>query len=472
MNSKKLDKNILIIDDELGIRQVLKDILTDEGYNVEETGDGVHGLSLLSEGSVAGQFDIIILDVWLPSMGGIEVLEHINNLNFNGEIIMISGHASVDLAVRALKFGAFDFLEKPLSLDRTITVVRNAIRQNELINENRTLRSSLLVSDEMIGSSPQLDVVRQAITQSAKSNANILISGENGTGKELIAKQIHLQSNRLDQPFVEVNCAAIPENLIESELFGHEKGAFTDAISRRQGKFETADRGTLFLDEIGDMSLATQAKILRVIEDKRFERVGGEQVIKVDVRLIVASNKNLVDEVKSNRFREDLFFRLNVIPIIAPNLRDRNKDIPELLKYFLCKFANQSGKLVKKIEPAGIKLLLNYHWPGNIRELKNFAERATIMAENSSISLAETKRFLGNSIINDYEQYRNITGLNHENYLELQLSDAREKFERNLLLIQLEKWNQNVAETAKNLGISPANLHNKLKKLKIKRPQE
>ena len=471
MTGKNLDKNILLIDDESGIRQVLKDILTDEGYNVSETGDGMHGLSLLSESSVSGKFDIIILDVWLPSMGGIEVLDHINNLNFNGEVIMISGHASVDLAVKALKLGAFDFLEKPLSLDRTITVVRNAIRQNELINENRTLRSSLLIGDEMIGNSSQLNLVRQAITQSAKSNANMLISGENGTGKELIAKQIHLQSNRHDQPFIEVNCAAIPENLIESELFGHEKGAFTDAISMHQGKFEAADGGTLFLDEIGDMSLATQAKILRVIEDRRFQRVGGEQFIKVNVRLIVASNKNLVEEVRSNHFREDLFFRLNVIPIMAPPLRDRNKDIPELLEYFLSKFAKESGKRSKKIEPAGIELLYNYNWPGNIRELKNFVERATIMTKNPLITLHETRKFLGNSITNDVEQYRDNDRLKHENYLGLHLSDARDKFERNFLLIHLEKWNGNVAKTARNLGISTTNLHNKLKKLEIKIPR-
>ncbi|HET6486188.1 MAG TPA: sigma-54 dependent transcriptional regulator, partial [Spirochaetia bacterium] len=336
---------ILIIDDEPGIRTVLRDVLQDEGHTVFLAEDGIRGLAELA----ANPTDLVFLDVWLPSLGGIDVLKRIREEHPDVEVIMISGHANVSLAVQATKMGAYDFLEKPLSLDRTMTVVRNALAMEDLRRENRTLKNSLFMEDRMIGSSTGITAVRELIEQAARSDSRILILGENGTGKELVAREVHARSGRAGGPFVELNCAAIPESLIESELFGHEKGAFTSAVQRRRGKIEAAHRGTLFLDEIADMSLVTQAKVLRVLQEMRFERIGGEESISVDVRVISATNKDMGEQIRKGRFREDLYFRINVVPILVPPLRERLEDMPALVSYFMEKFKRPSAQEPKSV---------------------------------------------------------------------------------------------------------------------------
>ncbi len=448
--------DILIIDDEQGIRTVLKDILEDEGYHTFLAEDGFQGLKILENEPV----DLVILDVWLPNMGGIDVLRRIKESWPDVEVIVISGHASIKVAVQAVKMGAFDFLEKPLSLDRTITVVENALKMEGLRRENRDLKQTLFMEDRIIGSSPGLVAVRQLIEQSAGTAARILITGENGTGKELIAKEIHRRSRRRDGPFVEVNCAAIPETLIESELFGHEKGAFTDAVSRRKGRFEAAHRGTLFLDEIADMSLATQAKILRVIQSLSFERVGGEESISVDVRLIAATNKNIEELIRAGGFREDLYFRLNVIPIHVPPLRERIEDLPELIQYFMERYKRASAARPKTLSKEAMELLARYSWPGNIRELKNFIERVNIMSEEQEIAPGTVQAFLrtredrgGDDVFRRFDS--------------MLLNEARDAFEREFIQRKLLESGYNITRASQALGVTPSNLHNKLRKYNI-----
>jgi two-component system nitrogen regulation response regulator NtrX len=448
--------NILIIDDEPGIRAVLKDVLEDEGYTVAAAEDGPEGLSHLSSNPV----DLVFLDVWLPNMGGIDVLKRIREEFSDVEVIMISGHANINLAVQAVKIGAFDFLEKPLSLDKTITAVRNALQMEVLKRENRNLKNSLFLEDRMVGESPPMNKVRELIEQAAASDSRILILGENGTGKELVAKEVHRRSRRAAGPFVEVNCAAIPESLIESELFGHEKGAFTSALQRRRGKFELADKGTLFLDEIADMSLATQAKVLRVLQEMRFERIGGEEPLVVDVRVISATNKKITDMIGRGKFREDLFFRINVVPISVPPLRERREDLAELTTYFLSKFKRPSEQEPRKISPEGMSVLANYHWPGNIRELKNFVERINIMTEEPVISAASVRTFLGAA------QKEESSGILLA-YGSLPLSEARDRFEHDMIVEKLRENGNNISRTAEALGVYASNLHSKMKKLKI-----
>jgi two-component system nitrogen regulation response regulator NtrX len=447
---------ILIIDDEPGIRTVLRDVLADEGYTVLLAEDGIQGLAELAATSV----DLVFLDVWLPNMGGIDVLKRIRERHPDIEVIMISGHANISLAVQATKSGAFDFLEKPLSLDRTMTVVRNALALEALRRENRTLKNSIFIDDRMVGSSEGMRSVRGLIEQAAASDSRILILGENGTGKELVAREIHARSSRTAGPFVELNCAAIPESLIESELFGHEKGAFTSALQRRRGKVEMAHRGTLFLDEIADMSLITQAKVLRVLQEMRFERVGGEESIAVDVRVISATNRDIREEIQKGRFREDLFFRINVVPIVVPPLRERIADMPELVAYFMEKYKRPSAQAPKTVSPDGLKLLCAYHWPGNIRELKNFVERINIMAEESEISSTSVKSFLG--AVAPQQPNGALTA-----YGEMKLADARDSFERDLIEAKLREHGGNISRAAEALGVYASNLHSKMKKLNI-----
>jgi two-component system nitrogen regulation response regulator NtrX len=448
--------DILVIDDEQGIRTVLKDILEDEKHHVLLAEDGFQGLKILETEPV----DLVILDVWLPNMGGIDVLRRIREEWPDVEVVVISGHANIKVAVQAVKMGAFDFLEKPLSLERTLTVVENALKLEGLKRENRDLKQTLFMEDRLIGASPALAQVHSLVEQSAGTDARILITGENGTGKELIAKEIHRRSRRRDGPFIEVNCAAIPETLIESELFGHEKGAFTDAAARRKGKFEMAHRGTLFLDEIADMSLATQAKILRVIQELRFERIGGEASISVDVRLIAATNKTIEEEVRAGRFREDLYFRLNVIPIRLPALRERIEDLPQLLAYFMEKYKRASASEPKRVSEPALELLAGYAWPGNIRELKNFIERVTIMSEEQVIS-PETVR--------SYLRTREERGVDDmfRRFDSMKLNEARDAFEREFLQRKLQENGNNVGRTSQALGVTPSNLHNKLRKYAI-----
>ena len=448
--------SILIIDDEQGIRTVLKDVLEDEGYHVLIAEDGLRGLSLLEMNPV----DLVILDVWLPNMGGIDVLKKIKEDFGDVEVIIISGHANIDLAVKAVKMGAFDFLEKPLSLERTITVVRNALALEGLRRENRNLKNSLFIEDQMIGQSKAIQKIKNLIEQSATSDARILILGENGTGKELVARAIHIKSKRSGGPFIEVNCAAIPDTLIESELFGHEKGAFTSAVAQRKGKFELADGGSIFLDEVADLSSSAQAKVLRVTQELTFERVGGEEKIEVDVRIIAATNKDIEKETKTGHFREDLFFRLNVIPIFVPPLRERIEDLPLLVDYFLKKYQQPKASAPKKISAAAMESLMAYNWPGNIRELQNFMERVNIMAEGDAISEDVVTQYLGAVTVAD-------SSLRLKDFTVMNLTQAKDEFERDFIVQKLNENEYNISKTAHALGLYPSNLHSKIKKYGI-----
>ncbi len=447
---------ILIIDDEPGIRTVLTDILEDENYRVLSAADGLEGMDIIRNDSV----DLVILDVWLPHKGGIDVLKEIKELHPDLNVIVISGHANIDMAVKAVKNGAFDFLEKPLSLDKVITLVGNSLELRDLKQENKQLRASLFQEDEMIGSSPQMEAIWERIHQSAASDAKVLITGENGTGKELVAREIHRRSRRAEASFIEVNCAAIPDTLLESELFGHERGAFTSAVSRRKGKFEIAHGGTLFLDEIADMTLSAQAKVLRAIQEQQFERVGGEKSIQVDIRLLTATNKNIEEEIAAGRFREDLFFRLNVVPIRVPPLRERVADLPLLVDYFMHKYNPLPDQPPRSFTSEAMKSLKHYSWPGNIRELKNFIERINIMTDEPEISAELVSHFLQEKKMQKVPQ-----GL--QKYSDMQLNEAKAEFERTLIEQRLEHCEYNISRTAQELGIYPSNLHGKIKKYGI-----
>ncbi|MCL2209213.1 MAG: sigma-54 dependent transcriptional regulator [Treponema sp.] len=447
---------ILIIDDEPGIRHTLASILEDEKYKVFTAEDAVTGIELLNNEII----DIVFLDVLLPRLGGIEALEKIRKEWPAIEIIMISGHANIDMAVRAVKLGVFDFLEKPLSLDRILTICRNAIAIKKLKEENKKLRKcSKFTDDNLIGSSAAIRNIRELVKQAAESDARIMITGENGAGKEVIARAIHQRSGRFDNPFVDVNCAAIPDALIESELFGHEKGAFTDAVSSRKGRFELAHRGTLFLDEIGDMSLSAQAKVLRVIQEQKIERLGGEKTIDTDVRIIAATNQDLEKACEEGRFRRDLFFRLNVINIHVPPLRERLEDIPLLLHHFL----EQLKKEITLGEGAH-EFLMSHDWPGNVRELKNLAERINVMHQGNVITVDDLEKLLDKK--SKKTSNTEHAGFN-ENLNNLNFNEARENFEKNYLEFQLSKNNGIISRTAEAIGIYPSNLHAKLKKYNI-----
>lgn len=442
---------VLIVDDEEGIRESLSDILEDEGYEVITSDTGEGAIKSLREHNP----DLILLDVWLPGIDGIQTLKEIKEINPDLPVVMISGHANIDLAVKATKMGAYDFLEKPLSLDRVLIVTKNALERKKIELENKALRQNLMRQRRLIGSSSKMQKLREQIEMAAKSNSRVLILGESGSGKELVAHLLHEKSNRAGKPFIEVNCAAIPQELIESELFGHEKGSFTGAFERKKGKFELANEGTLFLDEVGDMSLTTQSKVLRVIETQEFQRVGGSKSIKVDVRIISATNKDLFEEVKKGTFREDLFYRLNVIPITVPPLRERKEDIPELVEYFLEYFATEYGQRPKKITPEALKAIENYNWPGNIRELRNVIERLVIMIQSNIISPRDI--IIGENTRSDYFSFKT-------------LKEARESFEKDFIEKKLEENNWNISKTAEILNIERSNLHRKIKAYNIKIP--
>jgi len=446
---------ILIIDDELGIRQALTAILEDEKYRVFSAEDAMAGMKILEDKKI----DIVFLDVLLPKLGGLEALEQIH-ANWPGlEVVMISGHANIDMAVRAVKGGAFDFLEKPLSLDKVLTVCRNALALRKLREENRKLKKSAsLIHSDIIGTSDAMNSIRELVRQAALSDARVLITGENGTGKEIVARAIHSGSSRCERPFVGLNCAAIPDTLLESELFGHEKGAFTDAVSRRKGRFEIAGGGTLFLDEIGDMSLSAQAKVLRVIQEQKIERVGGEKTIETDVRLIAASNKDLEKACAQGLFRQDLYFRLNVIPIHIPPLRERKEDITLLLMYFL----KEQGIENLRLEDGAIELLLSHDWPGNVRELKNLAERIAVMHAGGSITGQDMTGLL--RMGNGGENTKSENPALVKSFMERNFNDAKEAFEKSYLEFQFSKNNGIISKTAEAIGIYPSNLHAKLKK--------
>src|SRR5438876_5186420 len=376
---------ILVVDDEPGVRSALGGVLRDEGYNVEAVSSGEECLERLTRGPV----DLIVLDVWLPGIDGLATLAGLRERQVDAQVVLISGHGNIESAVRAIKMGAFDFVEKPLSLEKTVLVVRNALRQQRLEAENRALRARVDRHQTMVGESYAMRQLREQVAMAAPTNGRVLIYGENGTGKELVARTVHALSRRRIGAFVEVNCAAIPEELIESELFGHVRGAFTGAVADRRGKFETADGGTLFLDEIGDMSVKTQAKVLRVLQEQTLEAVGSTTRIKVDVRVLAATNKDLQAEIRAGRFREDLYFRLNVIPIFVPPLRERQEEVALLAEHFMAACAREYGRRIKTFEPGAAEVLQQYAWPGNLRELRNVIERLMIMVPGDSISPAD-----------------------------------------------------------------------------------
>ncbi|HMK49522.1 MAG TPA: sigma-54 dependent transcriptional regulator [Thermodesulfovibrionales bacterium] len=447
-----MDTTLLIVDDEEGIRETLAGIFEDEGYNVTAVASGEEALNALKEQSP----EIVLLDVWLPGMDGIETLQEIKKAYPGLPVIMISGHGNIELAVKATRMGAYEFLEKPLSLERVLLVTRRALEKRSLEIENRALKEDVTRKWRLIGNSHKIQQLREQIELAAKSNGRVVILGESGSGKELVAHILHEKSSRVDKPFVEMNCAAIPQELIESELFGHEKGSFTGAFERKKGKFELADEGTLFLDEVGDMSLSTQSKVLRIIETQEFQRVGGNKNIKVDVRIIAATNKDLREEAKKGNFREDLLFRLNVIPIIVPPLRERKEDIPELVEHFLEYFAAEYGQKPKKLSPDGLSMLQAYTWPGNIRELKNVIERFVIM--NPSDNINARNILIGEPTRSDYFSFDT-------------LREARDAFERDFIARKLEENNWNISKTAEILDIERSNLHRKIKTFEIRTPQ-
>ncbi|RZK31001.1 MAG: sigma-54-dependent Fis family transcriptional regulator [Hymenobacter sp.] len=385
---------ILTIDDEKAIRFALKDILELEGYQVDQAEDGPTGLDLL----IQQKYDVVLCDIKMPRMDGLEVLERARALAPDAAFIMLSAHGNIELAVEATKKGAFDFLPKPPDLNRLLVTVRNALDKSKLVTETKTLKKKLAVStgkgSEMIGTSAELGAVRKAIEKVAPTDARVLITGPNGAGKEMVARQLHQLSPRANGPMVEVNCAAIPSELIESELFGHEKGSFTSAVKQRIGKFEQADGGTLFLDEIGDMSLSAQAKVLRALQESKITRVGGEKEISVNVRVLAATNKDLLQEIADKNFREDLYHRLSVILIKVPALNDRRDDIPDLIQKFLQDIAADYGDKPKKVAPAALKYLQGLDWRGNIRELRNVVERLVIMSD-ATVEEADAKAFAG-----------------------------------------------------------------------------
>jgi len=443
-----MNAKVCIIDDDKNVRNSLKEILEDEGYEVQLYASGKSCLKQLEKERPS----VLFLDVWLNNEDGLEILKEIKKIYPTLPIIMISGHATIELAVQATKMGADDFLEKPLSIQTVLEKIDKVLQI-----KNPQIKEIQLEYDELIGNSEQILKVKQAIAQAAKTNVRVFIYGENGTGKELVAKMIYKNSERKDKPFVDINCAAIPEDLIESELFGHEKGAFTGAIERRIGKFEQANGGTLFLDEICDMSLSTQAKVLRVIEEQQLTRVGGTEKIAIDVRIIAATNIDPLQAIKEGKFREDLYYRLNVIPIIMPPLRERITDIPLLLDHFLKKTIEANQLEPKVFTSAAIELLSQYNWPGNVRELKNVVERLAILTNDTKIDVDHVREGLFNFI---QEKEEDFPGLD--------LRSARREFEKNYIIKALKQFDKNISKTAKFLGMERTHLHKKIKSLNIK----
>src|SRR6201997_5424862 len=446
---------LLIVDDEAGIRESLASILKDEGHQVEAVGSAEEAL----ERAAAGDLEVILLDVWLPGIDGLEALSRLQALPRPPAVIMISGHGSIETAVRATKLGAFDFIEKPLSLEKVIVLVRNALQQRQLVEENRTLRSEMVHRYQVIGESVPMKALRQQIAVTAPTNGRVLIYGESGTGKELVARALHANSLRSKGPFVEVSCAAIPEELIESELFGHVKGSFSGATDDKAGKFQKADGGTLFLDEVGDMSHRTQSKVLRALEEQRIEPIASNQTLRVDVRVIAATNKNLEQEIARGVFRQDLFYRLNVIPFHVPPLRDRREDIPVLARFFLNEFSAEYGKKTRELSEGALEILIRYPWPGNVRELKNLVERLVIVCPQARIEPHHLPP----------ELFRGVAESPQQPYSTLH--EARSAYEREFILRKLQEHRWNMTQTASALGLERSHLYRKMKSLGIAAPE-
>jgi two-component system nitrogen regulation response regulator NtrX len=456
-----MNHNILVVDDEKGILDQLSGILQDEGYNTLTAQTGEKSLELIQENGI----DLVMLDVKLPDIDGIEILRKIKDNQSDIPVIMISGNATIGLAVEATKLGAYDFIEKPFSpiekIDRMLLTIKQAIERQQLEQENKRFKNREQRKYMMVGESKSAKQLYEQISKAAPSKGRVLITGENGTGKELVARAIHQLSNRASAKFVELNCAAIPQELIESELFGHEKGSFTGAGTRQIGKFEQANGGTLFLDEIGDMSLTAQSKVLRAIEEGEIQRIGGTRTLKVDVRIISATNKVLEKEIEKGNFRQDLFYRLNVIPITVPPLRDRKDDIPILVEHFVEQFCDENGKPLKKISPDAISVLKDYNWPGNIRELRNIVERLIIMVDSDTIKGSHV--LLAINI--DQSQSSNTKA-------PVSLKDMMDEYEKKIIIAELEANDGNVSQTARNLNIDRANLYRKLRSYDILKSDE
>jgi two-component system nitrogen regulation response regulator NtrX len=445
-------RRILVVDDEMGIRQSLSGVLEDEGYAVESVATGEECLERLPEGA----FELVLLDIWLPGMDGLDVLSRIQEMPLFEQpvVVVISGHGNIETAVKATKLGAFDFLEKPLSIEKVAVAAKNAIAHRTLTLENSRLKADSNSRYRIIGASVPIKALRQQLALMAATNGRVLIYGESGAGKELVAHALHAMSPRAAEPFVEVNCAAIPEELIESELFGRAKGGFPGEHEAKAGKFQKADAGTLFLDEVADMSLRTQAKVLRALEEQRFEPLGAAESVNVDVRVVASTNKNLEDEIERGNFREDLFYRLNVIPFSVPPLRERREDIPLLADHFLREFTTAYGRKPKELTPEAYQALSEYHWPGNVRELRNLIERIVILnpqvrVDARHIPLAAPRR---------QQDRAGRFG---------SLQDVREAAERDYILKKLEETGGNITRTAELLGLERSNLYRKMKTLGI-----
>jgi two-component system nitrogen regulation response regulator NtrX len=447
-----MQKSILIVDDEKSICQSLGSILADEGYEILSAGSGEEALKIIEEEPPS----LIILDIWLPGIDGIETLKVIKSRYPQMRVIMISGHGTIETAVKATKLGAFDFFEKPLSMEKVLLVVNHVFELIQLEEENKLLKQKISQDYELTGTSAPILELKEMIGIVAPTNAWILIMGENGTGKELVARSIHKLSKRAYKPFVEVNCAAIPEDLIESELFGHEKGAFTGATEKKRGKFDLAHEGTLFLDEVADMSLKAQAKILRILQEKKFERVGGNNLIPTDVRVLAATNKDLEQEMEAGRFRQDLYYRLNVIPLKVPPLRERKEDIPILVNWFLKEFTLKERVEEKTIGDDALAILMEHDWPGNVRELKNITERLVIMIPHSEISAKDIPPLAEN------HQTHDLTVLSW--LASGSFRTAKTDFEKKYIMKKLQEFDGNISKTAEAIGIERSNLHRKIKR--------
>ncbi|GAA3767527.1 sigma-54-dependent transcriptional regulator [Terriglobus aquaticus] len=459
-------KHVLVVDDEADIRSLLEEILRDEGYIVTTSGSAVEAMELIRD----AEYDAVLLDIWLPDGDGLDVLGKVRDLNLPSppEIIMISGHGTIESAVRATKLGAYDFLEKPLSLERTLLMLKNAIEARQLRRDNRELQQQLAQTAYVTGESVPMKALRQQIRLMAPTNGRVLIFGESGTGKERIARTMHAQSQRADRVFVELNCAAIPENHIESELFGHRHGAVDGGAHEKRGTFERADGGTLFLDEVGDMSLKTQAKVLRALDEQRFYPVGAHNPVHVDVRVIAATNKNLDDEIARGNFREDLFYRLNVIPFYVPPLRDRIEDLPLLAHEFLQEFGRQYGRPRVEIASDAVAALQNYRWPGNVRELRNVIERVLIL--NPKANRIERKHLP--TLAHRELRTDGVPAADGSRGSSLAegsrtLVEAREAYERDYILKKLDDCHGNVSRAAEALGLERSHLYRKMKALGV-----
>ncbi len=449
-------ESILIVDDEAGVRGSLSGILRDEGYQVDAVESGEAGIAALE----SRRYDLVFLDVWLPGMDGLEALDRMRAVDPELPVVVISGHGNIETAVKAVRAGARDFIEKPLALEKTLIAAKNALRQRKLEVEVQSFRKQAERRHLMVGESEALQALRADIARAAPSNGRVLIFGENGTGKELVARNIHEQSLRAQGPFVEVNCAAIPEELIESELFGHTKGAFTGALTAKKGKFELADGGTLFLDEIGDMTLKTQAKVLRALQEQKVEPVGGNAAVSVDVRVIAATNKNLEEELRKGTFREDLFFRLNVIPFRVSPLRERREDIPLLARHFIEQIGAEYGKRPKQISAEALEALKAHNWPGNVREIRNIIERLVIMTPGERIELSDLPASLGAGERPQPSRASAEVELAGEF---ASLTAAREHFEKRYIWQKYLQCEGNMSRTAEALQVERSNLYRKMK---------